>query len=190
MENNLINLTRDEITMAEILNRNRLLHMYAVAEYMYNHADDYDLKNKDELYVLGLLHDVGAIVDRNTHEHVGAKLLKNMGLSDKFTDIIYWHGSSPDNYCEAHNCTKKDIPKELLLLWEADLHIDTKGEFVSFNDRVSDIIARHQKLAEDMDLHVPLTINENGLVTSINYHRSYGNVAVEVKNLLLSLGRN
>ena len=38
--------------------------MHGVAEYMYAHAEDRGL-NKDSMYLLGLLHDIGYVNKKN-----------------------------------------------------------------------------------------------------------------------------
>ena len=49
------------------INNNKKMHMFGVAEFMYTEAPKYGL-NPEEMYVLGLLHDVGYIFD-DWHNH-------------------------------------------------------------------------------------------------------------------------
>lgn len=49
--------------------------MHSVAEYMYRNAKKYDL-NPEEMYILGLIHDIGYLKDRLDHEVHGARLLE------------------------------------------------------------------------------------------------------------------
>lgn len=53
--------------MSEIISREKILHMWGVAEYMYQNASKYELK-PDKMYVLGLLHDIGYIKGKQDHE--------------------------------------------------------------------------------------------------------------------------
>ena len=48
--------------MKRPIDGNRLLHILGVAEYMYTKATDYNL-DPDEMYLIGILHDIGFIND-------------------------------------------------------------------------------------------------------------------------------
>lgn len=133
----------------------RIQHMHNVAEYMYEHAKDYGLENqKEQMYFLGLIHDIGSVRSRETHEHDGADILRMTGLSQRYLTAVEWHGSSPLEYCKYHGITEEQLPNFMLLLWEADLHIGTHGEYMSFDDRLADIKSRRgeekSKVAEDV----------------------------------------
>ncbi len=57
------------------INNNKKMHMFGVAEFMYIEAPKYGLKS-DEMYVLGLLHDIGYIYDGwHNHEENGKNLI-------------------------------------------------------------------------------------------------------------------
>lgn len=95
--------------------------------------------NADELYTLGLLHDVGYAFlvkkDYEKHEKIGGEFLKSQGY--KFWQEVYWHGVANSPYKSEY----LDI-----LNW-ADLHIDSEGNYVSFDERLEEISRRY---------HVPI----------------------------------
>ncbi len=153
------------------IDNGRIQHMHDVAEYMYENAKDYELDNiKDKLYVIGLIHDVGSIINRASHEEYGADLLSAMGLEEKYVDIIRYHGSSPEQYCEDHNITEEDIPKELLLLWEADLHIGPDGQYMSFKERIDDMINTHKAIAEQEARYIDIAYDGRSCDRKFGYH--------------------
>lgn len=114
----------------------RVSHMHMVAEYMYAHADEYGLMPED-MYILGFVHDIGYVGGEKDHEVNGGMLLANLGLSVENADIIINHGKELSKL--------KEVPPALSLLAEADMHIDSRGDLVSFEERLKDIISRHGK---------------------------------------------
>ena len=122
------------------LEENRIKHMHGVAEYMYRNAKKYDL-NSEEMYILGLVHDIGYLKDRLDHEVHGARLLEKEGY--KYSSIISWHGTTPLDYMRLRDCSVEDIPKELILLWEADVSVDSMGNEVGFKGRLTDVGLRY-----------------------------------------------
>ena len=124
-----------------VISNERMAHMHGVAEWMYAHAEEYGCKkNKEEMYILGLLHDIGYIYGKPNHEKLGAQLI---GPKTDYADIIAYHGSTPQEYMNAHQCFDPDIPKEMILLWVADMMIDSKGEEVGFQARLMEIEAAY-----------------------------------------------
>lgn len=124
--------------MDKLITDSRIKHMHGVAEYMYQNADKYNL-NKNEMYVLGLLHDVGYINGKPFHEEFGADLLNNIGIPLHKSDTVRWHGTTPQEYLDSHMTWDNYIPPQLILLWEADMHIDQTGEDVGYDARLEDI---------------------------------------------------
>lgn len=122
------------------ISEDRIKHMHGVAEYMYRNANKYGL-NPEEMYILGLLHDIGYLRGKPDHEVNGAKVL--MKSDYKYSSLISWHGTAPLDYMRLKDCTVEDIPKELILLWKADASIDNKGNLVGFDGRLSDVGSRH-----------------------------------------------
>lgn len=117
---------------------NRVKHMHGVAEYMYKNAEKYGL-DADKMYVLGLLHDVGYLVDDKEHEVMGSRLLEELGY--KNSDTISWHGTTPRDFLRLRDC--ESAPSDLILLWEADMSVDSRGMRVSFDERLFDIRLRY-----------------------------------------------
>lgn len=122
------------------ISEDRIKHMHGVAEYMYKNASKYNL-NPEEMYILGLLHDIGYLDGKPDHEVNGARLLEKEGY--KHSSIVSWHGTTPLDYMRLRDCSIEDIPKELILLWEADLSVNSLGYEVSFNERLKDIGLRY-----------------------------------------------
>ena len=57
------------------ISQERIAHMHGVAEWMYTHAEEYGCENKDEMYLLGLIHDIGYLYgSKEDHEQKGAEL--------------------------------------------------------------------------------------------------------------------
>lgn len=126
--------------------RNRMLHMYGVAELMYNAYESFDCKylTREQVYILGLLHDIGYINGKEEHERVGAEMYN---VDDMIRHCIEWHGVTPKEYMDIHMCYNEDIPGELILLWWADLSIEScgtnAGEPVGFKQRLESIADRY-----------------------------------------------
>lgn len=118
---------------------NRLAHMQGVAEYMSKNAHKYNL-NPEDMYVLGLLHDVGYMQDDENHEFFGASILSRVGYM--YSEAIRYHGHTPAEYMAETGNIPESIPKELLLLWEADMTVDISGSFVGYKARLSSIRSR------------------------------------------------
>lgn len=123
----------------------RLAHMVGVANYMYKNAKRYGLV-PDMMYVLGLVHDIGYVSgQKDFHEAYGGYLLSTCFKSDVKDDIfqiISCHNMTPEDYSKKYN---KYPPKELVLLWEADMSVDLTGEDVGFDERLDSIASRYGK---------------------------------------------
>ncbi len=127
------------------ISEDRMAHMHGVAEYMYEHAEEYGGLNKEEMYLLGLLHDIGYLYGKEGHEQSGARLL---GLDTHYGQLIHAHGLTPREYMYCHCCLPSEIPSELILLWTADMMVDLTGKVVGFKARLEDIAQRHGKNSE------------------------------------------
>ena len=132
--------------MKRVIPEDRARHMFGVAEYMYHNADKYDLE-PDKMYVLGLLHDIGYIHGKPKHEVRGAEILRLIGLSptNDLVHVVSCHGLTPYEYMHLYTVTSDEIPKEVLLLWEADMHVDLTGEDVGYSARLADVVHRYGK---------------------------------------------
>lgn len=112
----------------------RTLHMHGVAEYCYRHASDrfYQL-DPEEMYTLGLLHDIGYINGKSHHEAFGGAMLRKYGYTDWYE--VARHGDLLT--AESMN------DKKLILLVEADMKIDISGEEVGYNEQLRNIAEHH-----------------------------------------------
>lgn len=118
----------------------RIRHMHGVAEWMYAHAEDYGCFNKEEMYLLGLIHDIGYIYGEKYHEQLGGQLL---GQDAYYGQLIFAHGLSPQEYMEYYGVNEEEIPCEMVLLWTADMRVDLSGKDVGYEKRLMDIKKRY-----------------------------------------------
>lgn len=102
-------------------------HCFGVASYMRKHAK----QNKDYMFTLGLLHDVGKLNEDVPHEEYGALLMRELGF--KYWKEIKYHGTP--------NCEYQSY--ELDLLNSADLSVNQYGEEVGYKARIEDIGERY-----------------------------------------------
>ena len=129
----------------------RIKHMHSVAELMYKYHDAFKCEklSKNEVYILGLNHDIGYIGGSDGHETRGYIMFKLFGdtyTTDVISDCIRYHGVSFEEYMEIHQCDEKHIPNELILLKFADMMVYSVGEdagkVVGFNRRLKRIKER------------------------------------------------
>lgn len=130
----------ENITISE----NRLKHIIGVARECYSLSKEYF--NKDDLFakkmfIIGFNHDVGyeftPTAFKHFHGDIGAHLIKNaMGkeANDISINAIKWHGNpkTPDEYRTL----------EWYILNIADMTINSKGQKVTMDDRIEDILKR------------------------------------------------
>ena len=123
----------------------RKQHIWAVAELMEKYGKERNFSDEKchELYVLGLLHDVGYQFleekDYVTHNVVGGEILKNQGY--KFWREIYFHGVVNSPY-----------QSEFLdLLNLADMHIDSEGNYVTLDGRLEELSKRYDVPIKELD---------------------------------------
>lgn len=113
----------------------RIQHCLVVAKQMYNKAlkESGNEQYANEMFHLGLIHDIGYQFTENVTEHafIGGIALKNENY--KYWEEVYEHGEP----------NVINPSKELLLLDWADMHTDAKGNIVSFNERINDIGTRY-----------------------------------------------
>ena len=141
----------------KVIKEERIKHMYGVAELMYQYHDVFlcNKLSREELYVLGLNHDIGYIENKTEHEFYGARLFAGFcdgGPQNLIAKYIFHHGDTPKQYMEAHMCREEDIPRELILLWWADMNVESAGErageVVGFGDRLDSVKARYGEDSE------------------------------------------
>lgn len=119
---------------------NRALHMHGVAEYMYEHAKDYEL-NPEDMFLLGWLHDVGYIYQDGDHAELGEKLLNRNHYPLLYSTAVAAHSDELEK--------KAHVSKELQLLVEADMHVSSiTGKRVPYDQRLREIAVRHGRDSE------------------------------------------
>ena len=118
-----------------LITNNKLKHCKTVAEYMYIHADE-RLVDKEDMYTLGLLHDIGYLFGKEGHNKSGGKHLRSQGY--KYWCEVYFHGSVGVEYKSY----------ELDLLNKADMMVNKEGKLVGYDERLKDIKARYGETSE------------------------------------------
>ena len=110
----------------------RLKHSLAVAQKMKELSDLYSLDG-NEMFLLGLLHDIGYEFSSCQEEHPekGGILLKAQGY--KYWKEVFYHGKAQNEYDSI----------ELRLLNYVDFITNSDGIFVSFKERLLDIEDRY-----------------------------------------------
>ncbi len=128
------------------IGHNKYNHMKSVAEYMYRRAESLDCGIlPEEAYTVGLLHDVGYIIEKEGHARAGARLLEDMGLCEDYTHAIAFHGTNGYEVQEIHGngIQYRGMTPMLYLLQEADMSVDKYGNTVGFDGRLKDIGTRY-----------------------------------------------
>ena len=114
-----------------MIDNNRMMHIMGVSRLMKQKASLLGLDEK-EMFILGFLHDFGyEFQDLNKHAIFAGEIMENMGF--KHYKEIMFHGDIDAEY--------KSLALDLLN-W-CDMHIDGKGNFVTFEERLNDIKTRH-----------------------------------------------
>lgn len=121
--------------MGEKIGESKILHMKAVAELMYERALDEtgDEEYAEDMYVLGLLHDIGYLFGSDEHGASGAALMERNGYTR--SNEIRYHG-------------KPEVPEgaftpELELVQWCDMSVLPNGEKVSCAERLEDVGRRY-----------------------------------------------
>lgn len=117
------------------ISENKLKHSIAVARFMRKAAEDagWSKQKCEEMFVLGLLHDIGYEFSEQQSEHagIGGELLQKQGY--RYWQEIAHHGNPHTEYSSI----------ELDLLNTADLQVDAKGNVVGVRARLEDIASRY-----------------------------------------------
>lgn len=132
----------------------RIRHMHGVAELMQEYAVDFECTRIADCYLIGLLHDIGYIDGKEEHEETGCRILAGhlvSGEKDLIAHCIRWHSAVPTEYMQENQCTADDIPKELILLWWADMMVESEGEHagdvVGYQGRLTGLEKRYGMLS-------------------------------------------
>jgi hypothetical protein len=99
---------------------------YEIAKTIFGKTED----RARELYVLGLLHDVGYAFDPDDHAHAGGSVLIGLGVA---ADAVYAHGDPTVGY----------MNDELLIVNAADMTTSPTGAPMRMEDRLRDIGERY-----------------------------------------------
>ena len=117
------------------MNIDRLKHSYSVAIKMQEIGRKLELKKEqiDELFVLGLNHDIGYhfTKDHTIHNRIGGEILKQSNY--KYWEEVYYHGDIEPEY--------QSLYLDILNL--ADMQIDKYGNDVGFEQRLIDVKSRY-----------------------------------------------
>lgn len=122
------------------LDSKTVMFSLGVAEYMRKHAGEYDIKDADRMYVLGLIHDIGLISAEKEHAQYGANLFNT---DNQFRECIFYHNATPEEYMEQNLCSASEIPPEMILLWTAVLSIGETGGHIGFESKLEEIKGRY-----------------------------------------------
>lgn len=120
-----------------MISEDRKKHIWAVAEFLKQFATERNMKTEEVevLYTLGLLHDIGyefaCLEDYINHNTIGGNILKSQGF--KYWKEIYYHGVVNSPYQSYY----------LDLLNWADMHVDSMGNYVSFDERLEELSTRY-----------------------------------------------
>ena len=113
-----------------MIEEDRIKHIMSVARLMKDSAEKLGLDSQ-EMFTLGLLHDIGYEFGGSEEHHTkGAEILEKQGY--KYYREVLYHGKPTSEYSSP----------ALDLLNFADMHIDKKGNYVTFEDRLQDIANR------------------------------------------------
>jgi len=113
-----------------MIDEDRNKHIFAVARLMKEKANSVGL-DAEEMFTLGLLHDIGYEFGGSEEHHlIGYEVLKKQNY--KYANEVLYHGKPTDEYSSL----------VLDLLNFADMHIDKKGNYVTYEDRLADIKLR------------------------------------------------
>lgn len=130
-----------------MISEDRKKHIFAVAEFLKEYATNENMETFEieALYILGILHDIGYEFaeekDYKQHNFIGGEILKNQGY--KYWKEVYYHGVINSPYKS----------KFLDLLNWADMHIDSSGNYVSFDERLKEISERYNMPIKELDCY-------------------------------------
>ena len=113
----------------------RIHHMLGVARLMSQRAHLFGL-DEQEMFALGLLHDIGYEYAREKSEHpaVGSEMMERVGF--KYFEAIAGHGDA------AYELEDKTLEDALALLNWCDMSVGPDGQRVSMEKRIDDVERR------------------------------------------------
>lgn len=122
--------------MLENFPESRYRHCYSVGKKMYQYGKEklgMTEKKALNMFVLGNLHDIGYEFNPDSIEHakvIGSALFASYSYSDAIRD----HSTLVDD---------EYLTLELKLLYFGDATVDGNGNWVTYQERLDDLIARH-----------------------------------------------
>lgn len=107
------------------LKESRIRHSMGVANFLFAYAKSHDWSKEEteDLYLTGLLHDIGYIDNPKGTDHgrLGAEILKRNGLNAEICELISCHGRFIEN-----------PSRKQALLWLADLCVNRDGDYIGY----------------------------------------------------------
>lgn len=140
------------------MDENRQRHSFAVAERMKEYTEKYSYFGKyldsNDMYLLGLVHDIGREVGINQadHEHIGAEFLNKQAIvNDKYTDYKYAeavenHGNPEYVFiseADAKSIEQLSVNRATQLLQYIDMTTNYDGGVVTIDERCQSVGVRH-----------------------------------------------
>lgn len=118
------------------IDESRIMHMLGVARRaseLGKEIFEWDDKKCEEIFIMGLLHDVAYefVCCQTEHEEYGGKLLARMGF--KYWKEIYQHGTAITSFSSP----------ELIVLNIADMQTSKDGMLITMDKRLEDIRRRY-----------------------------------------------
>ena len=119
------------------LKESRIRHSMGVANFLFAYAKSHDWSKEEteDLYLTGLLHDIGYIDNPKGTDHgrLGAEILKRNGLNAEICELISCHGRFIEN-----------PSRKQALLWLADLCVNRDGDYIGYQKRYESIKERYK----------------------------------------------
>lgn len=119
------------------LKESRIRHSMGVANFLFAYAKSHDWSKEEteDLYLTGLLHDIGYIDNPKGTDHgrLGAEILKRNGLNAEICELISCHGRFIEN-----------PSRKQALLWLADLCGNRDGDYIGYQKRYESIKERYK----------------------------------------------
>ena len=131
-----------------MISNSRKKHIFGVSEFLKEYGKNMNFSDEQikELYTLGLLHDIGyeflEEIDYQKHNIVGGLFLQSQGY--KFWQEIYYHGTINSPYKSEY----------LDLLNFADMHINSEGNYVSFEERLDELSKKYNVNIKNLDSYL------------------------------------
>ena len=127
-----------------MIDEDRMKHILAVARLMKEKATEAGL-DPEEMFLLGMMHDIGYEFGGSEEHHlVGAGILEKQGY--KYYLEVLFHGKPTEEYQSP----------ALDLLNYADMHINKKGGYVTFEDRLDMDMQYHYRKSFKNDIKILL----------------------------------